>query len=67
MVNPEINLPADFSKGEETDLINTPHDGYCYHLSNDQGLRMRPKTKIIYMPFLDMVPTNSTTIQTSMN
>ena len=42
------------------------YNGYCYRLSNDQGLSITPKTKIIYMPLLDMVPANPTTLQTSM-
>ena len=42
------------------------YDGYCYRLSDDQGLRIRLKTKIIYMPILDMVPANPTTLQTFM-
>ena len=33
---------------------------------NDQGLRIRPKTKIIYMPLLNMVPENPITLQISM-
>ena len=42
------------------------YNRHIYHLTNDQGLSIRPKTKIIYMPLLDMVPANPTTMQTSM-
>lgn len=42
------------------------YNGCYYCLSNDQGLSVRPKTKIIHMPLLDMVPANPTTLQTSM-
>ena len=42
------------------------YNGYCYRLSNDQRLSIRPKTKIIYMSLLDMVPANPTTLQTFM-
>ena len=37
------------------------YNGYYYCLSNDQGLSVRPKTKIIHIPLLDMVPANPTT------
>ena len=42
------------------------YNRHIYHLTNDQGLSIRPKTKIIYMPLLDMVPANPTTMQISM-
>ena len=64
------------SRGEEIDfnfflvIVSkdkcTEYNVYCYRLSNDQGLSIRPKTKIIHMPHLDMVPTNPTNLQTSM-
>ena len=47
--------------------INAPNKmGIVIVLLNDQGLSIRPKTKIIYMPLLDMVPANPTNLQTSM-
>ena len=42
------------------------YNRHIYHLTNDQGLSIRPKTKIIYMPLLGMVPANPTTMQRSM-
>ena len=81
MVNPEINLPTDFSKmqnisrsrGEEIDfnffldIVSKDkcpeYDVYCYRYSNDQGLSIRPKTKIIYIPLLDIIPVNTTTLK----
>ena len=64
------------TRGEEIDFnffldivskdVCPEYNGYCYRLNHDQGLSIRPKTKIIYMPLLDMVPANPTTMQTSM-
>ena len=42
------------------------YNGCCYRLSNDQGLSLRHKTKIIYMHLLDMVPAKPATLQRSM-
>ena len=42
------------------------YNGYCSCLSNDQGFSIRPKTKIIYMLLLNMLPANPTTMQTPM-
>ena len=42
------------------------YNGYCYRLSNDQGLSVRLKTKIIHMPFPDTVPENPAILQTFM-
>ena len=38
------------------------YNGKCYRLRNDQGLSIRPKTKIIYMPLLNIVPANPVTM-----
>lgn len=40
------------------------HNGYCYRLSNDEGLSIKCNTKIIYMSRLDMLPKNPTTMKT---
>ena len=42
------------------------YNGYCYRLNSGHRLIVRPKTKIIYRPLLDMAPANPTTVQTSM-
>ena len=42
------------------------YNEYCYRLNNVQRLSIRCKTKITYVPLLDMVPVNSTTMQTFM-
>ena len=41
-------------------------NGYCYRLSNDEGLSIKCNTKIIYMSRLDMLPKNPTTMKTYM-
>ena len=61
------------SRGEEIDFnffldivskdIYPEYDGYCYRYSNDQGLSIRPKAKIIYVPLLDIIPANPTTLK----
>ena len=42
------------------------YNGCCYRLSNDKGLSLRHKTKIIYIHLLDMVPAKPATLQRSM-
>ena len=42
------------------------YNGYCSRVNNDQGLSIRHRTKIIYIPLLDMIPAEATTMQTSM-
>ena len=41
------------------------YNGYCTRLTREQGQTLRPKTQTIYLPLLDMIPANPTTIQTS--
>ena len=41
------------------------YNGYCTRLTREQGQRLRPKTQTIYLPLLDMIPANPTTVQTS--
>ena len=41
------------------------YNGYCTRVNREQGYSLRPKTQIVYMPLLDMVPATTTTMQTS--
>ena len=41
------------------------YNGYCTRVNCDQGHTIRPSTKIVYLPLIDMTPANPTTMQTS--
>ena len=41
------------------------YNGYCTRLTREQGQSLRPKTQTTYLPLLDMIPANPTTMQTS--
>ena len=57
----DFNFFNDFISKKECPEYN----GYCTRVNLDQGHTVRPSTKIIYVPRIDMTPANPTTMQTS--
>ena len=54
-----------------TDIVNTEscpeYNGYNTRIIRNEGASLQPKTKAVYLPLIDMTPSDPDTIKTALH